>query len=71
MTKAEKEIELAQRVAEQVAAKEGISRSALVWMGKRAELSQMFIAVENGKETKIAAYYDKKGNVLRLEKQPY
>ena len=71
MTAAEKSICRAEKVARQIEKNEKYEGFALVWMGKHRKTVETFLAVKNGKEIKIAAHCDEKGNIMRLEEMPY
>ena len=71
MTAAEKSICLAEKVARQIEKNEKYEGETLIWMGEHRKTVEMFLAVKNGKEIKIAAHCDENGNITRLEEMPY
>lgn len=71
MTKAEKEIETAQRVAENLAKRLGTHPSNLVWLGKKVEITQQFINVDGKESTRIAVSYDRKCNITHIDILPW
>lgn len=71
MTAAERSIARADKAGRQIEKNERYKGFALVWMGERREITECFIAVKDGKEIKITAHCDAKGNITRLEEMPY